>query len=175
MGLFTRNGKHSRDFKSALGHARNDRAKLVAKLPQAEEQLAAALAERRSHLSVEAINDIRGISRDVVDAAEGRVKHPAVRVLPVKLPALPRPVGINYLEAPHGQPSNAAVHRLRSCVGKAHDERGDKSPVTGDAILPPSDSSRRPEVGACGGKPEYFQILAAESSFLYRLFTSRPV
>src|SRR5258705_5964757 len=75
MGIFTKNGnvKTVRYFKAELSRAVNDRLKLTARLPQAEQQFADAVAERRGHLTVESLNDA-AIPRDKVDQARGRVE-----------------------------------------------------------------------------------------------------
>jgi hypothetical protein len=69
MGLFQKATPVSK-LRQDLTRAANSRLKLAAKLPQAEELLAAAIAERRGHLTVESLDDA-AVPRDKVDVAQG--------------------------------------------------------------------------------------------------------
>jgi hypothetical protein len=48
-------------------------------------------------------------------------KRLSAKVLQVKLPVFPRPVGHHNLEGPYDQPGNAALYRLRSRSCKTAD------------------------------------------------------
>jgi hypothetical protein len=76
MGLFTSkngNAKTARYYRAGLTRTTTDRVKLSARLPEAMATLTLATEERRSHLTIEALDDERGISRDAVDRAQGKV------------------------------------------------------------------------------------------------------
>jgi hypothetical protein len=112
MGLFTtRNGspKPAKYFKAELSRAANDRLKLAVKLPQAEEQLAAAVAERRNLLTVESLND-SGIPRDKVDAARGRVED--IQFLLAELDSKINTLEIEYANAQARERRKAAIGEL---------------------------------------------------------------